>query len=206
MFHPEIREDVPNKEQAQKEAAKESYVAILKNLSTVTAMQDGPLEREFKNYFTHVDTDQKIFKNVGISLCYLQNVNICRKDKTFEAYVSNKVQQETSKQAEIIAQAEDIYKKKQEAKRENSIFRKIFKKFAKKDHREETAQPVEVMGTNSSKDIDEVIEIPDDVVQSVNKGKDMQAMSILGTNKEFVSNSSSAILNQRKRTNDMQRS
>lgn len=183
MFHPEIREDVPNKEQAQKEAAKESYVAILKNLSTVTAMQDGPLEKEFKNYFTHVDTDQKIFKDVGISLCYLQNVDICRKDKTFEAYVSNKVQQETSKQAEMIAQAELRYMQKQEAKRENSIFRKMFKKFAKKDHGGETVQPVEVIGTNSSKDIDEVIEIPDDINTraGVHKDKSMKVMSTVNT-------------------------
>ena len=191
MFHPEIREDVPNKEQAQKEAAKESYVAILKNLSTVTAMQDGPLEKEFKNYFTHVDTDQKIFKDVGISLYYLQNVDICRKDKTFEAYVSNKVQQEASKQAEIIAQAEDRYKKKQEAKRENSIFRKMFKKFAKKDHKKETAQLVKVADVKSSKDIDEVIEIPDDINTraGVHKDKSMQVMSVVDTSGNIKNNS-----------------
>lgn len=191
MFHPEIREDVPNKEQAQKETAKESYLAILKNLATVTAMQDGPLEKEFKNYFAHVDTDQKIFREAHISLCYIQNVDICRKDKEFEKYVSSKVQAETTEQRKIIDQVEEKYKKKQETKRENSIFRKIFKKIVKKEDKKETTQPVKVADVKSSKDIDEVVEIADDVNKhiEVRKNKGIQAIAVLDTSGDVKNNS-----------------
>ena len=66
----------------------------------------------------------------------------------------------------------------------------MFKKFAKKDHKKETAQLVKVADVKSSKDIDEVIEIPDDINTraGVHKDKSMQAMFVVDTSGNIKNN------------------
>ena len=201
LFNPEIREDVPNKEEAKQESIKESYIAIAKNMRTITNFTYGPLETEFKNYFVNKDNDQKIFMENFPSLSKLRYSRLCLHDAKFSSVVCDKLEQlrlERIKEEEKKMGIKNS-SKTQETKK-TGFFRNFANKFIKKNSKKEVLSQDETTEQKSSKNMDGPIEVPDDIGTgaSVNKGKDMKAISVAKTGEEIQQGGNNGISSSQK--------
>ena len=201
LFNPEIREDIPNKEEAKQESIKESYIAIAKNMRTITNFTYGPLETEFKNYFVNKDNDQKIFMENFPSLSKLRYSRLCLHDAKFSSVVCDKLEQlrlERIKEEEKKMGIKNS-SKTQETKK-TGFFRNFANKFIKKNSKKEVLSQDETTEQKSSKNMDGPIEVPDDISTgaSVNKGKDMKAISVAKTGEEIQQGGNNGISSSQK--------